>query len=584
MTTLPDVCETQNNLIQEILVLKSKPGLFVTISLVLIGFLFCYFASDSITPLVWVSWLIALLAMALVRGIFESNIFSNETITIQNKVKISLVLTLISGIVHGSSLVFFPFFTLYEQAIQTLILLGLISGAIATNSGYLPLYLAYITPIIIPLTIVWGINVNEISSWQSSTGIALLILVFTIIQITNARNYYARFIELYNARSKLEKAIEKEVFLREDADFANSSKTRFLASASHDLRQPIQTLLLLVGNLSNQSQETTSKKTIESIESTCINLSSLLDSLLDISKLDAGLMESSPTNIDLVWVLTRINSEFQHDALVKNIQLTFDSETEEAWTETDSDLVSRIFRNLISNAIKYTERGQITIKLADTNKGWTFSIKDTGLGIPEDKHDQIFEEFYQIGNDQRNRENGLGLGLAIVKRLLDNLNLSIKMDSTLGEGTEFSIEFIKAHAPSNQASINIPSEGNNSIRGTHILCIDDEKAILEALGETLKGMGCTVDLTDNVQECILLAERRRPDIVLADFRLAGSQNGIDVITSIKTIYPNLPALLISGDTAPDRLQHASSAGVIMLHKPLHPNKIKTAIFNALEAL
>ena len=577
---------------EEILLAKAQPALGVVVSMMIISLLLCYFAHDSVPLWAWGTWFGAMLLTMLARVFLQRKLGSDKTIPLSTRMKVAIALNLVIGLVHASSFFFFPYFDFPERMIQTIMILGLSNGATTTNSGYRPLFLTYSIPVATALTFAWLLTPIGESSPIIQIGVAILNLMYYAIQNSNASNHFRLFKQSYEIReqqaalnntlkdknAELDYALNEAVQARSEADLANKSKTRFLASASHDLRQPTHALSLLAGVLSNRPLDDKSKAIAKDIHSASQSLQSLMSGLLDISKLDAGLMEPKVESMDLHWLVSRVCSEFEADCNNKGLRLVFNSSNNRASTRSDPQLTERILSNLISNAVKYTHEGRVEVSLVESNECWTISVKDTGCGIKLDEQKRIFEEFYQVGNDHRDRSNGLGLGLAIVNRLSTALDAKLEFESEIGVGSTFSFELPKIIDNLEQKQ---ELDHNNMLAGLHVLCVDDEADIRNALTLVFEVLGCSFDLAEDTNTAVSAARKRKPDIVLADFRLKSNDNGLKTINAVRDIYPDLTALLVTGDTSPERLKHASNAGIEMLHKPLTMEKLAHSIGQAL---
>jgi signal transduction histidine kinase/CheY-like chemotaxis protein len=591
---LPVIAEeppTIGPLEEEILAAKIQPVIGVVVSLFIISLLISYFAYDSVPMYAWATWFTAMMLTIVARIFVQRKLSVDKSIPLRQRMMFAITLNAVIGIVQASSFIFFPSFSFAEKMIQSMIMLGLTNGSISTNSGYRPLFLAHSIPVITALTLAWALAPHNDVSIISQIGVATLNLVYFAVQYANASNHFRLFKESYEIReqqaslnaelkeknNKLDGALNLAVLARQDADQANTSKTRFLASASHDLRQPTHALSLLAGVLSNRSLDDKSKAIANDIHSASQSLQSLMSGLLDISKLDAGLMEPKIETVDLHWLVSRVCSEFETDCKNKGLRLILTSTSRIATTRSDPQLIERILSNLISNAVKYTDEGRVEVILEEVNNNWKVSIKDTGCGIKQEEQKRIFEEFYQIGNDHRDRSNGLGLGLAIVKRLSDVLEVNLAFESELDKGSTFwfSLPKVDDKTKSRQGFNQV-----NVLTGLHILCVDDEADIRSALTLTFEVLGCSYDLVEDTRAATEAAKHKKPDIVLADFRLRGDDNGIKTINAIREIYPDIPALLVTGDTSPERLKHASKVGIEMLFKPLTMEKLAQSIGEA----
>lgn len=532
-------------------------------------------------PLLWPSiWLGFVVLVLALRWFIEVESSRFRSMSTDKRLKAITALYMLHGISHGLSLFFFLALSESERAVQSMLLVGVAAGAVGSAGACLPMYLAYVTPILIPLSLLWASSAFASSSWWIESAIALLIVFLGLILLGLARDASRFFKESFDIRSKEVELNSKLRLALSIAETANHAKTRFLASASHDLRQPLHTLSIFAAALSMRQLDERSQTIVKHMNEALDDLSSELDSLLDISKLDAGVVAVTRKKVSLGLLLQNTYEAFLPDACAK--QLRFEIYCpDEVCTDTDKVLLERVVRNLVQNAIKYTLSGSVILKV-ETGKDFnSLIIEDTGQGIPESEHFRIFEEFYQIDNPERDRARGLGLGLAIVKRLIDLLGIEITLTSLLGVGTSFTLKL----PISNYVDEIVDSRSlktSQAFGGLHVLVVDDETKIRLGMRELLEGMGCRVSDVDNSAAALRCATANSIDFVLADFRLREGDNGIATIQAIRNMAPLVPALLISGDTAPERLREATEAGITLLHKPVSLNLLKSEIAKGLQ--
>lgn len=522
---------------------------------------------------VWGGWLVLVALILVTRWRVLGHLPSRDDIPIERRVNIAIWLSLANGLIHGGSLVFFTEFTIAERSIQTLILAGLVTGAVGTTAGHLRTFLAFTLPVILPLALVWGLYPAPDISQLTRVGIPLLVLFLGLIFVGLAKEYSRFFIDSFRIRGRQSELNEQLQKALDDAIAANEAKTRFLASASHDLRQPIHALSLFTGALMRRQHSPETTEILSHLSTAVENLASSMSTLLDMSKLDAGLVEPHPAPLDLRAYLDQLYIEFLPQAGERSLELELVG-SREAHVLTDSEHFDRIMRNLLSNALHYTRKGGIRIELASAGDDWAITVRDTGMGIPESEQERIFEEFYQIDNPHRDRQNGLGLGLAIVKRLSSLLDIRIEVTSQEDAGTAFTLMLPKHQPPRQKTDSDASSV---SLGGVRILCIDDESEVRAALEALLSGMGCQVETAAGTADGLERARASQPDILIADLRLADGDDGITSIRRLRELYPQLPALLITGDTAPDRLTMASGTGIKLLHKPISAHELTQAI-------
>lgn len=489
------------------------------------------------------------------------------------RVRAAIALSAMNGVTHALALGFFPFLPEFERALQSMVMIAMCAGAVATTAGYMPVLLAYLLPVLVPLSALWAVSPGIAQSGWIETFTAVLTALFGVLLVALGRDAFRLFRESFDIRLQHKAALEQ-------AEAANRAKTRFLASASHDLRQPIHTLSLFGAALSMRPLDEATRGIAQNINSALQVLTTQLDALLDISKLDAGVVRVNPEVIALGAFLERMRGEFEPAAREKGLGLPLECPAA-ALVETDPVLLGRIVRNLLDNAIKYTSRGAVAMRVEAEAGGWGLTVSDTGRGIQESDQDRVFEEFYQVDNPERDRTKGLGLGLAIVRRLAGLLRIRLEMDSAPGEGTSFRLAL-----PGARRSAQPPAEAAEpgvAALAAHVLVVDDESGIRLGMKALLEAMGCRATLVDCTEHAVEAARNARPDLVLADFRLRGADNGIATVRAIRALYPGIPAILVSGDIAAERLREAQEAGIALLHKPVPPETLKKAIAEAVEA-
>ena len=488
-------------------------------------------------------------------------------------------LSALNGIVYSASVAFVPFFSDYERMVQTILLLGLCAGSVATTAGYWPVLLSFLLPLSLSNSLAWALGGggSRPVTWLE-LALAGLILCFAWILAGMARDAYRIFAESVLIRHQQAHTNQALRLALERAESAVSAKTRFLASASHDLRQPMHTLSLFGAALMRRPLDDASATIVRSMNQAVQSLAAQMDALLDISKLDAGVVEVQPQVFGLQLWLGRLCQEMQAAANAKGLDLEL-SCPPDTFVDTDPALLERVLRNLIDNAIKYTDEGHVSVIVERDEALWRICICDTGRGIAAEEQARIFEEFYQVGNPERDRANGLGLGLSIVNRLADLLDLHLGLFSVLGQGCRFSLgieaaELQPAPAPHDPVQpLLLPR--------LHVLVLDDEAPVREAMSALLSSLGCEVTAVSGTREAMLQSLTHRPDIVLSDLRLRAPDDGLSAVRSLRNALPGLPAVLISGDTAPERLREARAAGLILLHKPVQEAQLVAAIKAAL---
>jgi signal transduction histidine kinase/CheY-like chemotaxis protein len=379
--------------------------------------------------------------------------------------------------------------------------------------------------------------------------------------------------ELLQHRLHLERLVEERTtdlsIAKERADTANNAKSRFLAAASHDLRQPLSALSLYVGLLKSHVMPT-GQPMLANMKDCIGSLSELLTDLLDLSKLDAGVVVPNQRDFQIAEVLAQLASVHGREGAVKGLRLR--CLPTKLTARTDAVLFKRLLGNLMANAIRYTERGGVLVACRRRRGKTWVEVWDTGIGIPADKMTAVFEEFKQLDDGARNR--GSGLGLAIVAKTAALLGLEIRVGSRLGRGSLFAVELPlgQSAAPAMPASVR-PAAMRRSLR---VALVDDNPMVREALAEGLQSLGHQVVASASKTELLAELGKVQPDVVVSDYRLTQGETGFDVIAAVRArLGAELPAILITGDTDPKLLRSLTERGIIVLHKPLELETLQT---------
>jgi signal transduction histidine kinase/CheY-like chemotaxis protein len=414
---------------------------------------------------------------------------------------------------------------------------------------------------------------------QQATALMMMLYIATVgaLGVFASRNFKA-LVRLRIQTGRLAESLRTQ---KEVAERANVAKSNFLAAASHDLRQPVHAVGLFVGALRNVAMPAVGVRLVEQIEASVAAMDSLFGAILDISRLDAGVVDVHPKPFAIQPMLERICRDHAEEAGAKGVHLACVRSS--AAVEADPVLIERILRNLISNAVRYTDHGRVVV---GCRRGAALRIEvwDTGPGIAEDQQDRIFQEYFQIGNPERDRAKGLGLGLAIVRRLTDLLGCELRLRSWLGRGSCFSVAVPLAHGGLDAFADGGEASAGRLARGL-ILVIDDEAAILNAMGALLTGWGYEVATAGSGPEILaqMVEGAKRPDLIISDYRLRAGETGIEVIDALRSEYnAAIPAMLITGDTAPDRLAEARASGLLLLHKPVPNGKLRAAVAHLMQ--
>lgn len=400
-------------------------------------------------------------------------------------------------------------------------------------------------------------------------GLSIFYVLALIYVSKNSSDLYlaSAKIQYNNAELVAELAREKEA-----VEQAVAAKDRFLASASHDLRQPLNAIGLFADALRPLQTKPLGNEIVGKIRQSLKALNGMLHGLLDISRLDAAVIENQPKPISLQTLVDHLCSEYKEKAPHLDIEYQVD---QQVIVFLDANILYRVVHNLMDNAVKYTQEGGVNVVAKKMHEDTVeLTISDSGIGIPEDKFATIFDEFEQLNNPERDREKGLGLGLAIVRRLCSIAEIKIDLSSKLGKGTVVSLEL---PTTLNQEVSNATSFAPVELGGKFALVIDDEKDILFGMQQLLTDWGCDVITSESLQQTMenLGKTNKVPDFIISDLRLRDNERGDQVIGAIREEFnKHIPAIVVTGDTAPDRVAALTESGLTVLYKPVDSGELR----------
>ncbi|MBC7945535.1 MAG: hybrid sensor histidine kinase/response regulator [Burkholderiales bacterium] len=473
-----------------------------------------------------------------------------------------------------------------QQAMLTVALYAVAAGATTLSPVYLPSFHAFIVPILVPIVLRTALEGDTPHLIIAALGIVLL-----VVSLVFGRNLSRVFADSLNRRYEnidlIERLTEQKAFAersQHEAEAANRAKSQFLAAASHDLRQPLHALGLFTATLGEKVSGQSERSIVGNINASIESLEGLFDALLDISKLDAGIIQTAVQDFPLQTLFDQVQTEFGAQAAEKGLR--FKVSLSSAVVRSDPILLGRVLANLVSNAIRYTQKGGVVVGARRSGGQIRIEIWDSGSGIPEEYRDKVFEEFYQLGNPERDRKKGLGLGLAIVRRLLDLLAVNLEFRSEADRGSVFKITVPCGEtASARRFQPGASASALDALRGKFVVVVDDERAVRDGMQALLGQWGCQVLSVGSIDEAIQALAKRSdaPELVLADYRLRGNTTGIDAIRIIQARYgKKIASVLITGDTAPDRLRETRDSGYQLLHKPVRPAKLRALMSHLLQ--
>ena len=451
-------------------------------------------------------------------------------------------------------------------------LAGVMAGGVSVLSYLVLSYVAFAIPIAISLAS--GFFFIE---QQTAMTLGFMVVVYIVACLYFSRSFNKVLTEALHLRHEKDALMVDQKFKKELAEQANMAKSRFLAAASHDLRQPLHALSLLFEAVKATDSSELRKSLYPKIEVSIAALSSLFNSLLDISKLDAGVVEAKIEDFSLRDVIKEVVYQNEAESEIKHLSLRL--HCGDFVVQSDRVFIERIVSNLLSNAIRYTDAGGVLISCRKRGRRVMLQVWDTGIGIAEDEISRVFSEFYQLHNIHRDRKQGLGLGLSIVKRLCDLLGHPLELRSTPGSGTVVSILLPEGDQQRANQGIDAAPVMSWNIAGLCVMVIDDDIEVLKATSVLLNKWGCRVVTATSTADALeKINSAGNVDLILSDLRLPGNETGIQVLDSIrKQLGRDVPAILITGDTKPERIGLAQQSGYKVLHKPLKPAQLRTAI-------
>ncbi len=388
--------------------------------------------------------------------------------------------------------------------------------------------------------------------------------------------------ELQCELSERERAQAALVRAKEEAEAANASKSRFLAAASHDLRQPVHAMTLFVSNLAQQVETPKAKRTVANVNACVESLCDMFEKILDVSKLASGVIQPQIEEFPIDRLLSRLQREFEGLATDKGIELR--SVRSSLILSSDPTLLYRILSNFVSNALKNTKQGSVLIGCRRRGHSAEIQIWDTGVGIPQSEIVHVFEEFYR-GTSRVRQKNGvgfgagLGLGLSIVEHTAKLLNHSLHVSSTPNKNTRFSISL-----PRSSCTVTKPREEKRGglsldVAGYRVLVVDDDNLALRAVQSTLEDWGCIVAATQSSEEALaILAADDLPQVLIVDYLLQKGETGLNLLSTVEAeLGLRLPAIVLSGVSSRLLEQEAERSGHTLLYKPAQPARLREAI-------
>lgn len=491
---------------------------------------------------------------------------------------LAVLLQATGGMLMGVLAVFIvPSLDLYVQMVSVMVVMILVGATAFSLSGRWVDTLVFAPPIYLSFS--WAIYHQD---HPYATGVSVLTLVLLALHLVYARNHHKSIRQGFEVARRSSNLARELQFKNIEFQEVASARSRLLATVSHDLRQPAHAIGLLSERALADNSFASVKETLRDLNELSLSLSASLTTLMDLTRLDAGLVQPRLGPVPLCKVLVQLEAEFGSSAQSKGLELKVDSAIH--WVWTDPVLLHDVLSNLVSNAIKYTRQGGVQLKVNERAGVVSVEVSDTGVGIHSDKLELIFKEFVRLDASDAGTE-GLGLGLSIVRRYASLLSHQLRVRSSLGEGSSFSISMQRvdpqplAVEPLQTAL----SSSDDDLRGLKVLVIDNVELLLVSMSKTLNAWDCQVSSARNLAEALDCARQEWPDVLVTDFHLGDREpDGLELVKALREQalrlgHPHLPALLMTGDVSAQLETQAREAGVQVLHKPVRPKVLRESV-------
>ena len=546
-------------------------------------------------PAPWVlGWFAAVIASREWRAAALARMAADRARPIAERLRATVYWNVLIGACNGSAALFMARLDPTLDAVLTMILVSWGAGAVSTSATVMPAFLAYAGLLFVPTAAMWLVA----GGWLG-WGVGALVLMFFGVQTRFARRNLETFEESFGIRAEnqaLATSLEFEraqlAIARDQAVRANNDKSRFLAGASHDLRQPLQAMALNVGALRHVAMAPDARAIVEVVDSSLEQLRAMLDALLDVSKLDAGVVVAQPQRVRIDRLLTAVMASFGAAASARGVGLRADCPIG-LEVRTDPDLLRRMLANLVDNAIKFSPAGgQVEVRVRtreapDASKDEVeLTVQDSGPGLAPENHRLVFEDLVQLqapGSGAAPPAAGHGLGLGIVRRMAELLGVPVELESSLGAGACFRLRLPRA-AP--VGADGPEGEGANapwSLAGRCVLVLEDDPMVRGAYLNALGAMGCRVLSAATLDEA--LGQVGEPDAVVVDCRLGGGVSGFDAAERLRaqrSANPALPIVMVTADTDPAVVEAARRQALPLLRKPVDDRGLGRALAAAIE--
>jgi len=488
-----------------------------------------------------------------------------------------VLVALLAGVYWGTMLatIAMPIGGILYNSYLFVLMASLAAVSLSLLAEYLPAFYAFTVPLsIVPCVRVIGFAQFDYL-FLALVGLLSLVALSLFAHLQNKR--FRESLALRFTVLDLANELGKK---RDAAEHANTAKSRFIAAASHDLRQPLHTLSLLVSALHGHPHTAEVRRIADNIGQATGALEKLFNALLDMSRLDSGVLRPNRKHFDLQCLAGEIADQHTIAAQAKGLNLKMEVTSQAVYS--DPLLIEIILRNFLANAVRYTEQGTVTLRCVVAGDLVRLEVRDTGIGIPKSHQATIFDEFFQLANPDRDRNQGLGLGLAIVRRIATLLDHPVGVESEWGQGSLFYVaipagDISQVELPGNASEI-----GKVNLHGLRVLVVDDDLAVRESMRTLLTLWNCRIAIACDEDEAVVVAraELGVPDVVLVDYRLRHYCTGVQAVQRLRREFTDeLPALILSGENSAEFLKETAASGITSLHKPAPPSALLAFLRN-----
>jgi signal transduction histidine kinase len=545
----------------------------------------------------WVlGWFAAVIASREWRAAALARMAADRARPIAARLRATVRWNVLIGACNGSAALFMAWLDPTLDAVLTMILVSWGAGAVSTSATVMPAFLAYAGLLFMPTAAMWLVA----GGWLG-WGVGALVLMFFGVQTRFARRNLQTFEESFGIRAEnqaLATSLEFEraqlAIARDQAVRANNDKSRFLAGASHDLRQPLQAMALNVGALRHVAMAPDARAIVEVVDSSLEQLRAMLDALLDVSKLDAGVVVAQPQRVRIDRLLTAVMASFGAAATARRVGLHITCPPGLA-VRTDPDLLRRMLANLVDNAIKFSPAdGRVEVRVCTRDASDVsgasdaeveLTVQDSGPGIAPENHRIVFEDLVQLQATGPGIATaaGHGLGLGIVRRMAELLDVPVELESSLGAGACFRLRLPRAAAVGVDGCEGDGAGASWSLAGRCVLVLEDDPMVRGAYLNALGAMGCRVLSAATLDEA--LGQVDEPDAVVVDCRLGGGVSGFDAAERLREqrcAQPALPIVMVTADTDPAVVEAARRQALPLLRKPVDDQRLGRALAAAIE--